>query len=65
MDHEICPVRGRLSCSRVISLWWPKDPMVLSHSFSSRRSDPDSRPSVHLTGLNRDDAIFSFFIENG
>ena len=26
--------RGRLSCSRVISLWWPKDPMVLSHSRS-------------------------------
>ena len=27
--------RGRLlSCSRVISLWWLKDPMVLSHSRS-------------------------------
>ena len=26
--------RGRLSCSRVISLWWLKDPMVLSHSCS-------------------------------
>ena len=29
--------RGRLSCSRVISLWWPKDPMVLSHSRSQSR----------------------------
>ena len=28
--------RGRLSCSRVISLWWLKDPMVLSHSCSGR-----------------------------
>ena len=28
--------RGRLSCSRVISLWWLKDPMVLSHSRSVR-----------------------------
>ena len=26
--------RGRLSCSRVIPLWWLKDPMVLSHSCS-------------------------------
>ena len=26
--------RGRLSCSRVIPLWWLKDPMVLSHSRS-------------------------------
>ena len=25
--------RGRLSCSRVIPLWWLKDPMVLSHSL--------------------------------
>ena len=28
--------RGRLSCSRVISLWWLKDPMVLSHTFAFR-----------------------------